>query len=67
MAEKLETSFCRLKEGGATLNAIVNNLSEGVLATDLSGNIIFINLAARHAGARQRGSTRRATEPLEGL
>jgi signal transduction histidine kinase len=47
MAEKLQTSFSRLKESGATLNAILNNLSEGVLATDLGGNIMFINLCAR--------------------
>ena len=47
MAEKLEDSFNQLKEGGATLNTILNNLSEGVLATDLSGNIMFINLSAR--------------------
>ena len=47
MAGKLQTSFDRLKESGATLNAILNNLGEGVLATDLSGNVMFVNLAAR--------------------
>src|SRR5215211_3147799 len=47
MAEQLEGSFNRLKEGGATLNAILNNLDEGVLATNLSGEIMFINLTAR--------------------
>jgi signal transduction histidine kinase len=47
MAGKLQVSFDRLKESGATLNAILNNLGEGVLATDLSGNIMFINLSAR--------------------
>ena len=47
MAEKLQVSFEKLKESGATLNAILNNLGEGVLATDLSGNVMFINLAAR--------------------
>lgn len=47
MAEKLQGSFDSLKEGGATLNAILNSLSEGVLATDLEGNIMFTNLAAR--------------------
>ena len=47
MAEKLQASFEKLKESGATLNAILNNLSEGVLATDLSGNVMFVNLAAR--------------------
>ena len=47
MAGKLRVSFDRLKESGATLNAILNNLAEGVLATDLSGNVMFINLSAR--------------------
>ncbi len=47
MAGKLQVSFEKLKESGATLNAILNNLGEGVLATDLSGNVMFINLAAR--------------------
>jgi two-component system phosphate regulon sensor histidine kinase PhoR len=47
MAEKLQDSFEKLKESGATLNAILNNLGEGVLAMDLSGNVMFINLAAR--------------------
>jgi signal transduction histidine kinase len=47
MAGKLEASFLQLKEKGATLNAILNNLSEGVLATDLKGRVVFINLSAR--------------------
>src|SRR5919112_734602 len=61
MAEQLEDSFNRLKEGSATLNTILNNLGEGVLATNLSGNIMFINLAARAMlGLGSEG-------PLEGL
>ena len=47
MAEQLENSFLQLEEKGATLDAILNNLTEGVLATDLKGNIVFINRAAR--------------------
>lgn len=47
MAERLEGSFLHLKEQGATMNAILNNLAEGVLATDLEGNVMFINLSAR--------------------
>src|SRR5919107_820578 len=46
-AEKLEESFRRTEEGEATLDAILNSLSEGVVATDLSGDIIFLNRAAR--------------------
>lgn len=47
MAGRLEKSFLQLKENGATLNSILNNLSEGVLATDLEGHVMFINLSAR--------------------
>lgn len=47
MADRLQDSFGKLKENDATLNAIVNNLAEGVLATDLAGNVMFVNLAAR--------------------
>ncbi len=47
MAEKLEDSFLRLKESGATRNVILDNLSEGVLATDPEGRVVFANLVAR--------------------
>jgi two-component system phosphate regulon sensor histidine kinase PhoR len=47
MAERLESSFLQLEEKGATLGAILNNLAEGVLVTDLSGNVTFINPSAR--------------------
>ena len=47
MAERLENSFLRLKESGATLNTILDNLSEGVLATDSEGKVVFANLIAR--------------------
>ncbi len=47
MAGRMEDSFMQLKEKGATLNAILNNLNEGVLATDLGGKVMFANLASR--------------------
>ena len=47
MAERLEDSFLRLKESGATLNAILDNLAEGVLATDAKGRVVFTNPVAR--------------------
>jgi PAS domain S-box-containing protein len=46
MAEQLEDSFLRLEEKSATLDAILNNLVEGVAVTDLSGNVTFINRSA---------------------
>lgn len=47
MAEQLEGSFLQLEEKSATLDAILNNLVEGVVVTDLSGNVTFINRSAR--------------------
>jgi signal transduction histidine kinase len=47
MAAKLEESFGRLEESRLTLNAILNNLSEGVLATNLDGRPMFANKVAR--------------------
>jgi PAS domain S-box-containing protein len=47
MAERLEDSFLQLEEKSATLDAILNNLVEGVVVTDLSGNVTFINRSAR--------------------
>ncbi|HZC83085.1 MAG TPA: ATP-binding protein [Rubrobacter sp.] len=47
MAEKLETIFRQLEERRITLNAILDNLAEGVLAADLEGNVTFINKAAQ--------------------
>jgi two-component system phosphate regulon sensor histidine kinase PhoR len=47
MAEKLQHSFLQLEEKSATLDTILNSLNEGVLATDLSGNVMFINYTAR--------------------
>jgi PAS domain S-box-containing protein len=47
MAANLEESFGRLAEKDATLGAILNNLSEGVVATDVRGTVIFANPAGR--------------------
>ncbi|HEX2181560.1 MAG TPA: HAMP domain-containing protein, partial [Rubrobacteraceae bacterium] len=47
MAANLEESFGRLAEKDATLGAILNNLSEGVAATDAQGNVVFANPAGR--------------------
>lgn len=46
MAEKLEGSFGRIKESNDTRRAVLQNLTEGVLATDLEGRVIFSNPAA---------------------
>ena len=47
MAARLEASFSELREREATLNAILTNLNEGVLATDLRGRVLFANPSAR--------------------
>jgi PAS domain S-box-containing protein len=47
MAAGLEESFGRLAEKDATLGAILDNLSEGVIATDVGGNVVFANPAGR--------------------
>ena len=47
MAAGLEESFGRLAEKDATLGAILDNLSEGVVATDAKGKVVFANPAGR--------------------
>src|SRR3712207_3536269 len=47
MAANLEESFGRLAEKDATLGAILNNLSEGVVATNTRGTVVFANPAGR--------------------
>jgi signal transduction histidine kinase len=47
MAANLEKSFGRLAEKDATLGAILDNLSEGVVATDARGTVVFANPAGR--------------------
>jgi len=47
MAAKLQDSFFQLEEKNETLDAVVNNLSEGVLAADLEGGVMIANRSAR--------------------
>ena len=47
MAANLEESFGRLAEKDATLGAILDNLSEGVVATDARSTVVFANPAGR--------------------
>jgi two-component system sensor histidine kinase VicK len=47
MAANLESSFGQLKEKDTTLGTILDNLSEGVLATNVEGRVMFANPAAR--------------------
>jgi signal transduction histidine kinase len=47
MAAKLEGSFSALEERKATLDVILDNLNEGVLATSLAGQVMFANTSAR--------------------
>ncbi|MDQ3942099.1 MAG: HAMP domain-containing protein, partial [Actinomycetota bacterium] len=47
MAASLEESFGRLAEKDATLGAILDNLSEGVVATNTRGTVVFANPAGR--------------------
>jgi two-component system sensor histidine kinase VicK len=47
MAANLEESFGRLAEKDATLGAILDNLSEGVVATNARGRVVFANPAGR--------------------
>ncbi len=47
MAAKLQDSFVQLEEKNETLDAVLNNLSEGVLATNLEGEVMFANPTAR--------------------
>ena len=47
MAAKLQASFLQLEETNETLDAVVDNLSEGVLAANLNGGVMIANRAAR--------------------
>ncbi len=46
MAASLETSFDRLETNEKTLHAILDNLNEGVIATNLKGEVMFMNPSA---------------------
>jgi PAS domain S-box-containing protein len=47
MTARFQDSFGRLEESKETLDAILENLGEGVLATNLEGKVMFANPAAR--------------------
>ncbi len=47
MAAELQSSFVRLEERGVTLDTILGNLAEGVLAVNRQGRVVFANAAAR--------------------
>ena len=47
MTARFQDSFGRLEEGKQTLDAILENLGEGVLATNLEGKVMFANPTAR--------------------
>jgi PAS domain S-box-containing protein len=47
MTARLQDSFGRLEENKETMDAILENLGEGVLATNLEGKVMFANPMAR--------------------
>jgi two-component system sensor histidine kinase ResE len=47
MTARFQESFGRLEENKETLDAILENLGEGVLATNLEGKVMFANPTAR--------------------
>lgn len=47
MATRLEEFVARLEENNETLDAVLENLTEGVLMTDTEARIVFANRAAR--------------------
>jgi PAS domain-containing protein len=57
MAARLEDSFSQLAEKNTTLDAVLNNLTEGVLAADLKGNVVFANRSARAMLASNEGES----------
>ena len=65
MAEELSSSFAQLEEKGATLDAILNNLNDGVLATNSKGRVMFANRSARTMLAFGEGSSEELPSPFE--
>ena len=65
MAEKLQNSFVQLEERNETLNAVVNNLGEGVLATNLKGEVMFANPTARRLLGMTQERVKDIWEPQE--
>ncbi len=57
-----------LRESEATLNAILNNLAEGVLVADTQGHVVFVNSAARSMlGAPEEEPLDELPDPWEGF
>ncbi len=67
MAASLQNSFKQLEENDKTLNAILDDLSEGVLATDLDGEVMFANPAARSMLGMKNGEDGEDIENLQEL
>jgi PAS domain S-box-containing protein len=57
-----------LRESEATLNAILNNLAEGVLVADTQGHVVFVNSAARSMlGVHEEEHLDELPDPWEGF
>jgi PAS domain S-box-containing protein len=57
-----------LRESEATLNAILNNLAEGVLVADTQGHVVFVNSAARSMlGVHEEEQLDELPDPWEGF
>jgi PAS domain S-box-containing protein len=57
-----------LRKSEGTLNAILNNLAEGVLVTDTQGRIVFVNSAARSMlGVPEEEPLEELPDPWEGF
>jgi PAS domain S-box-containing protein len=57
-----------LRKSEATLNAILNNLAEGVLVADTQGRIVFVNSAARSMlGVPEEEPLEELPDPWEGF
>ncbi len=67
MAANLQTSFNRLEENDETLNAILDGLNEGVLATNLDGKVMFANPTARSMLSMESGEDGEDPEKLQRL
>ena len=66
LEQKVEERTAELEEERATLNAILNNLTEGVLATDLRKRVVFANPAARSMlGLSGEGAVEELPDPWE--
>lgn len=65
MADRVQDSIGRLEEGKQTLDAILDNLGEGVLATNLEGKVMFANPTARGMLGMTADRVRDIWEPQE--